>query len=712
MNIGDMNLMHSVRMTDIQNPPQIMAKKPKPKEAEDKVELSDMKSLPPKYEMTDGNYVEPLETGGGKDQIVPKLVGMIEGADTAVQVQMYRLGHNKIVDVLADQARHGVKVQVLLDPSDGYNEADAVDQKRIQDYLTKSGVEILKYPIEGPAGKIDHVKMLIVDGNSLLIGGMNWDQHSPTNKDFDVFIRGPVVGQARDVFNNDWNLAGGHEIPGLPAPKPQPDANAQVRMATTEVDRKDINTVLQDNINKAQKSIKMEAFSLADKTTIANLIAAKERGVDVRVILDPNKPIAFVNKKSADQLAAHGIDVKWRKVDVEQREKLHAKLAMFDDDKVILGSCNFTHNGLEVNHEADVEVISKSVGRGFNTLFDEHWQNESVDKMPFLADYNETVDSAPVKQQMGKELFRYATEVYHTGKKRNWTGKNKEAVLDAIEKYDKTKQPANPETLFKNSGNPEEIDLGQEMEVVGDLSSFVNDIPGFKMNPQPGDTTPLYDARLKICETAAKDLPGRIPKLIDDMVASIQDPQIKAFTKEALSKAPEGFFKAPSSATGKYHPADEVDPADMNTDTNAKAEYPKYGGGGLVLHSRRVQSMAEKLCDHYGVKGKEKDEMLCAMALHDVMKGVTMEDMKAGVEDSKSIVWNKTTTPNHGEVAAEWIKAIDPTGGKMTKNIQNLVANHMSIWNDPEPTPPKDIRNFIASMSDYTVSQNNFYLDV
>jgi hypothetical protein len=230
------------------------------------------------------------------------------------------------------------------------------------------------------------------------------------------------------------------------------------------------------------------------------------------------------------------------------------------------------------------------------------------------------------------------------------------------------------------------------------------------MNPPPGDPTPIYDARLKISETAAKELPARIPQLVDDMVKAIQDPEIREFTKEALSKAPEGFFKAPSSATGKYHPADEVDPDDINTSQSTK--YEPYGGGGLVIHSRRVQVMADKLCDHYGIKGKEKDEMLCAMALHDVMKGVSMEDLKQAMADGSPITWNDITTPDHGLVAANWIKAMDPTGGKLTKNIQKYAANHMSIWNKPESTPPKDIMNFIASMSDYTVSQSNFYLDV
>lgn len=712
MQINDRNILSG--MQNIASAPPVSGTKKKAESKEntavnasqDEVQLSGST----KYGFTEGNLVIPLQTGGGKNEILPTITDMVSNAKDAVQVQMYRLGHNKIVDVLADQARKGVKVQVLMDPSEGYDAHDAVEQKEIQKYLQTAGVEILKYPIDGPKGKIDHVKMLIVDGKSLLIGGMNWDQHSPLNKDYDVKITGPAVGDAQDVFNNDWKLAGGDIIPGLKPLGPQPGGDAKVRMLTTEVDRKDINTALQANIKGAKKNIRMEAFALADKDTIQNLVDAAGRGVDVRVILDPNVPISFINAKSARTLKEGGVQVKWRDVNVDEREKLHAKIAMFDEDKTIIGSCNFTKAGLAVNHEADVEVVSKSVGSAFTKMFDEHWENESVSKQPFLPDFYERIGEEPPKEQMAKEMFRYMGMVFRPEEKRMFTGKKKAAVLEAIDTYDKTKKPAPLTTILGNSGKTDAIDLQQEMEAVGDISSFVNDLPDLKMDPKPGDRTPLYEHRLAISEKAAKEVPANIPKYLKDMVDCIETKEIRDFVQKAVSQLPEGFLMAPSASSGKYHPADEVDPNDVNASMNKN--YPPYKGGGLVLHSRRVQKMAAELCDHYGVKGRQKDEILAGMALHDAMKGVTMEELKDAMDNGKPIPWNKTTTAEHGLVAAEWIKRLDPTGGKMTKNIQKYAANHMSIWNKPAPTPPEDIGNFICSVADYTVSQKNFYLDV
>lgn len=711
MKINDNNIIVNTANVSTQKPAQSSKKsEAASKDSSPKADLKDqvdISSNSTRYGFTEGNYVLPLETGGGKNEVLPKLVDMVSGAKEAVQVQIYRLGHNKIVDVLAEQARKGVKVQVLMDPTPGYNEKDAAKQTEMQNYLRSAGVEILKYPIDGPSGKIDHVKMLIVDGKSLLIGGMNFDQHSPLNKDYKVFVEGPAVGDAQDVFNNDWKISGGETIPGLKPLGPQEKGDAKVRMLTTEVDAKDINTALQENIKGAKKSIKIEAFAIAHHETIDNLIEASQRGVDVKVMLDPNVPISFVNRRTADRLREGGVEVRWRRVDLGQREKLHAKLAMFDDDKAILGSCNFTKAGLEINHEANVEVISKSVGTAFNNMFDHNWENYGVESIPYVPDFYETVDNAPKQEQMGKEIYRYFTEAFNPGVKRIWTGKRKAAILQAIEKYDKTDKPGPIKDVLGNVGN---LDEAKEMEVIGDLASFAGQVKGFKMDPEPGSFDLIYDRRVEIADRAAKEVHKNVPRYLNDMSEAIQDKKLRDFVKNALENVPEGFLMAPGASTGKWHPADENNPADVNMTPDEP--YGDYKGGGLVLHSRRVQVMADKLCDHYGVKGKRKDEVLAAAALHDVMKGVTMEQLKDSLDKGEPIYWSNRTTPEHGHVAAEWIKNIDPTGGKMTENVQKLVSGHMSIWNKPEPSIPETLDEFIVSMADYIVSQRHFYLEV
>ena len=125
-----------------------------------------------------GNKVTSLLGG---DQIFPEAESRIRGAQSTVQLQMYRLGYDKMVQALADTAWAArSRCRYCWTPRPGYDAAGAASQAKIQKFLTDAGVEILKYPVKH-SGMIDHVKLLIVDGKSAIIGGMNWDQHSHQN---------------------------------------------------------------------------------------------------------------------------------------------------------------------------------------------------------------------------------------------------------------------------------------------------------------------------------------------------------------------------------------------------------------------------------------------------------------------------------------------------------------------------------------------------
>ncbi len=703
INSGQMNNVTSSRKSSPKKAPSKTSKATGQQSSEplDSVDLSG--KTPTRFPFTTGNKVEPLTNSSDSLERIGEL---LSGAKDKIQVQMYRLGHDKIVDLLANQAKQGVKVQVLLDDSDGYDSKDAIKQAEMRENLKNAGVEVLRYPT-GTKNRLAHVKMLIVDNSTLLIGGMNWDQHSPENVDHNVVVNGPVVGDAQKFYQEGWKLAGGTPMETIDEVPPAKDGDATVRMLTTEADHSDIRIALQDNIKGAKKSIYMEAFALSDKETIGNLKDAAGRGVDVRVILEPSKPMFFVNRKSAAELREAGVKVKWYDIDVDRREKLHAKLAMFDEETTFLGSANFSKMGLDVHKEANVEVISKSVGKAFNKMFMDHWDNNTLKETPNLPDFNERPPDRPTKEVLGRELYRYFTKNFNPSSTRVFAGKRRDMVVEAIDKFDKTDKPAPVRNLGAPEGTvPDEV----EMETIGDLASFFGNIKDFKMYPTFEDGKTIYCARVEMSKKGY-DLHTRVPQLMDDMVKDIGTKDIQDFVKKAMEHCPEGFLKAPAASSGRHHPADEVDP--NMVDLSPNAEKQEYKGGGLVLHTRRVQVMAGKLCDHYGIEGREKDEILAAAVLHDMMKSVDMDEMKKAMKEGTEIPFEGHTRPNHGHVASEWIKMMDKSPGqKLTKNIAKYTQNHMAVWNKPEETPPTIKGEFIISMADYAVSQNEFYLSV
>ncbi|MCL5773596.1 MAG: phosphatidylserine/phosphatidylglycerophosphate/cardiolipin synthase family protein, partial [Firmicutes bacterium] len=282
-------------------------------------------------------------------------------------------------------AKRGVKVRVILDQSPDRFRKGETHNQQIAGYLKANGVEVLTYPPNHV--NIDHVKLLIADDNKALIGGMNWGAHSPDNKDADVLIKGNEAAELkRDIFNKDVKYAGGK--PDNTVVGPVKDDNIKV-LTTSPKDEEGgahaIRETLLSDINGARKNIYAEMFTLTDSEVVNSLITAHNRGVDVKVILDPNQH--STNQKSYDALKAAGVPVKWYNVNASTKQKLHAKWGVFDDNKTLLGSANWTAQGLSTaknnraNHEADVEVNDKAANAVFTKTFAADWNNSS-DNLP------------------------------------------------------------------------------------------------------------------------------------------------------------------------------------------------------------------------------------------------------------------------------------------------------------------------------------------
>jgi HD superfamily phosphohydrolase YqeK len=90
--------------------------------------------------------------------------------------------------------------------------------------------------------------------------------------------------------------------------------------------------------------------------------------------------------------------------------------------------------------------------------------------------------------------------------------------------------------------------------------------------------------------------------ILEKEINLIKDNSIKEWTKVTLNNAPEYFFRAMASSTGKYHP---------------KCTCQE---GGLIIHVQRTVYIANRLCDGYGIKGIDRDIVISATILHDIAK--------------------------------------------------------------------------------------------
>ena len=276
--------------------------------------------------------------------------GMIAAAHRRVMVEMYELGRPDIVQSLGEAAGRGVAVRVITDPT-------VVASRRSAAVLDSLGVPERVYPVDDGRHQIDHVKLLIVDGEAA-VGGMNWGQHSDRNHDYVLETQvGLDVDRVARIFEQDWSLAGG---------RPSPLAATAGEVAQT-APGEEIRSMLEAALLHANRRALAEIYTLTDPEMIAQLIQARRRGADVRVLLDPNQPY---NLRGYGLLKSGGVAVRW--YPIPRGALLHAKIGLFDAE-LVLGSANWTLSGLGVNHELDIETGDPTAVAAYETRFAADW---------------------------------------------------------------------------------------------------------------------------------------------------------------------------------------------------------------------------------------------------------------------------------------------------------------------------------------------------
>jgi hypothetical protein len=135
------------------------------------------------------------------------------------------------------------------------------------------------------------------------------------------------------------------------------------------------------------------------------------------------------------------------------------------------------------------------------------------------------------------------------------------------------------------------------------LTTFLSKQDDVQFRPSPNSGPERTKFRKDLAARSAKYVESSAQQMLSEATDLIVDPAIKALVKNALKTVPKEFYTDPSSSTGKFHPADEINK------------------GGLVLHTCRVVAMADHIGEYYGVSQQEKDILRAGLILHDSCKG-------------------------------------------------------------------------------------------
>ena len=234
--------------------------------------------------------------------------------------------------------------------------------------------------------KANHRKTMVVDtdqGWKALVTSMNPHDGSSRHSNIGLLVWGST---AVDILKTEQSVGmmSQANMPAIVAGDFQADSSRpQVQVLTEKAIYDAILNLIQTA--KANEQIDLAMFYLSERKIIKSLIAAHERGVKVRVLLDPNKDAfgreknGIPNRQVAWELHKAGIDVRWCRT---QGEQCHSKILMkrnAQQAEMILGSANFTVRNLKnYNLETNMRVLGQPQAEVFKDAqqyFDGAWSN-------------------------------------------------------------------------------------------------------------------------------------------------------------------------------------------------------------------------------------------------------------------------------------------------------------------------------------------------
>lgn len=235
--------------------------------------------------------------------------------------------------------------------------------------------------------KANHRKTIVADtpsGYAGLVTSANPHDGSSAHRNTAIHFTGDAAIDLLKTENAVLALSGHSKIT-LPSPISQQESDTFVQIVTERA----IKASVLKHIKAAgpDDQLDLMMFYLSEDDIIEALLTAKERGTDIRLLLDPNKN-AFGHEKDgvpnrpvAAKLYKQGIKIRWANVKGEQS---HTKMLLIipkhGESIIIAGSANYTRRNLNnFNLETNVVVTGTAGAKVFTaaqSYFDGSWNNK------------------------------------------------------------------------------------------------------------------------------------------------------------------------------------------------------------------------------------------------------------------------------------------------------------------------------------------------
>ena len=329
----------------------------------------------------DGNRIKNLENGS---QIFPAMLEAVRSAKTSINFETYIYWSGDVgdqfADALAERARQGVKVHVLLD----WVGSQKMEESLITELKT-AGVKVERYhPLRwynlGRINNRTHRKLLVVDGRLGFTGGVGiadqWSGNAegPEHwRDSHYQLEGPAVAQMQAAFMDNWIKTTGNVLHGeayFPELEPMGNALGQVFTSSPSGGGDSMQLMYLLSIAAAERTIDLSAaYFVPDQLTRKALRMALDRGVRLRIIV-PGKHIDAQLVRQASRAQWGELLEAGAEIHEYEPTMFHCKTLIVDSQLVSVGSTNFDNRSFRLNDEANLNVYDKQFAEQLEDVFE------------------------------------------------------------------------------------------------------------------------------------------------------------------------------------------------------------------------------------------------------------------------------------------------------------------------------------------------------
>ncbi len=328
-----------------------------------------------------GNRYRVLVNG---QQIFPAMLAAIRGATRTVDFETYIYWSGAIgqefAEALAERARAGVKVHVLLD----WVGSVKMD-KALLDELTAAGVETQKFhpPHWSHLGRLNnrtHRKLLVVDGRIGFTGGVGiaeqWTgdaQDADHWRDTHFQVEGPVIAQMQGVFMDNWIKTSGAVLHGreyFPEIVADGGGPAQVFSSSPTGGSASMELMYLLSITAAARTIRLSsAYFVPNALAVETMVDALKRGVKIQIIT-PGDHIDTETVRAASRARWGELLEAGAEIHEYQPTMYHCKVMIVDEFMVSTGSTNFDDRSFRLNDEANLNIYDAAFAKEQVAIFE------------------------------------------------------------------------------------------------------------------------------------------------------------------------------------------------------------------------------------------------------------------------------------------------------------------------------------------------------